>query len=274
MANNYTLGRGELHFASFLANTQNPGGERYIGNTPEWNATIESENLEHYDSDHGIRELDESIVLQTNRNASFITDNISPENIANFFFGSVTALAVTAQTVDDEVIEGVIVGLTYQLGMTPTNPVGARMLNVYTPAVPPVPGPEAPAVNVIVEPSGGGTAFVEGTDYTIDLVRGRLTILADGAITSGTDIQVSYKTLASTRDRIISGSKPIEGALRYISFNPVGKQFDWYMPYVKLAPNGDYALKGDEWQQIPFNVQILKKAGLEAIYVDGSPLAA
>lgn len=269
MANNYTLGRGELHFAQFKPETQNPGGERYIGNTPEWNATIESENLDHYDSDHGIRELDESIVLQTNRNASFITDNISPENIAYFFFGSVTALAVTAQTVDDEVIEGVIQGLTYQLGMTEANPVGARLLDVYTPGVDPTPD-----VNVIVEPAGGGTAYVEGTDYDINLTTGRLTIIAGGGIASATDIQVSYKTLASTRDRIISGSKPIEGALRYISFNPVGKQFDWYMPYVKLAPNGDYALKGDEWQQIPFSVQILKKAGLEAIYVDGSPLAA
>ena len=45
------------------------------------------------------------------------------------------------------------------------------------------------------------------------------------------------------------------------------------MPYVKISPNGDYALKGDEWQQIPFNIEILKKTGFEALYSDGRAYA-
>ena len=84
---------------------------------------------------------------------------------------------------------------------------------------------------------------------------------------------MDYTTLASSRTRIISGSTPIVGALRYIAFNPAGQQLDWYMPYVKISPNGDYALKGDEWQQIPFNIEILKKTGFEALYIDGRAYA-
>jgi hypothetical protein len=46
------------------------------------------------------------------------------------------------------------------------------------------------------------------------------------------------------------------------------------LPYVKLSPNGDYALKGDEWQQIPLSIEVLKASGKEAIYRDGVPAYA
>lgn len=273
--NNYTLGRGELWFSRFLPNTTTPEGERYIGNSPEWNANIETESLDHFDSDHGVREMDESIPLQTTRTASFITDNISPTNIAYFFFGSVSALAVAAATITAEVLPAVIPGLTYQVGMTDQNPVGARKLAVHTAAIPGSPG--TPAKNVILTDAAAATTYEEGVDYEIDMDRGRLYIkTADegGTIVAGTLPKITYKVSASTRDRIISGNKPIEGSLRYISFNPAGNQFDWYMPWVKLSPNGDYALKGDEWQQIPMSVQILKLANKEALYVDGQPFVA
>ena len=46
-------------------------------------------------------------------------------------------------------------------------------------------------------------------------------------------------------------------------------KIDYFFPAVSLSPNGDFALKGDEWQQIPLNVEILKGATNEAIYADG-----
>jgi len=46
------------------------------------------------------------------------------------------------------------------------------------------------------------------------------------------------------------------------------------MPYVKLMPNGDFALKGDEWQQLSFNIEVLKKGTLEAVYMDGRAVAS
>jgi hypothetical protein len=46
---------------------------------------------------------------------------------------------------------------------------------------------------------------------------------------------------------------------------------DYLMPYVRLSPNGDFALKSDEWQQLSLNVEILKLADYERIYVDGRP---
>src|SRR5690606_24730438 len=95
---NYTLGRGKLYFARFLAGTQIPDGFAYFGNTPEFNLTIESEVLDHFSSDEGIREKDDSIPLQVNRTGSLITDNIAVRNIALFYFGDdsiVTQIAAT-----------------------------------------------------------------------------------------------------------------------------------------------------------------------------------
>lgn len=259
MANNLTLGRGELWFAKYKPGTRDPEGERYIGNSPEFNATIESETLDHFDSDHGINEKDESITTQTNRTGSLITDNVSPENIALFFLGSSSALTIAAASVADEAINGVIPGLTYQLGMTETNPSGARLVDADKP------------FTVTDDAATDPVTFAAGTDYKINHDLGRLEIVAGGAITAGTNLRVTYDTKTGTRDRIISGSEAVSGALRYIAYNPVGSNFDWYMPYVKLSPNGDYNLKGEEWQQIPFSIEILKKAPLEAIYIDGRP---
>ena len=62
----------------------------------------------------------------------------------------------------------------------------------------------------------------------------------------------------------------VRGALRYISTNPVGPKKDVYWPYVKLTPNGDFSLKGDEWQTIPFTFEVLKKDNVTPrVVIDG-----
>lgn len=261
MANNYTLGKGELYFAQFETGTENPKGQRYLGNTPEFNLTIEEESLDHFSSDRGIREKDDSVSLQTTRTGSLITDNISPENLALYFFGSASALTVTGATVEDEEINAVEQGLFYQLGVSDENPTGHRELDLYS---------TGPDVNIVVTDDGEvPTTFVEGDDYVVNMTLGRIEILSGGDITDGTNLLVSYKTKTSSRTQIISGSSAIEGALTYLAVNPKGENIDYYMPRVKISPNGDIALKGEEWQQIPFSIEVLKATGKEAIYANG-----
>lgn len=260
MADNLTLGRGEVHFAQFKPGTQVPKGERYFGNTPELNLTINAQTLDHFSSDRGIREKDNSVTLETTRTGSTITDNINPDNVALFFFGSVEDLAIASVTVTDELLNDVELGLTYQLGTSGAHPSGHRGLDEV-----------ASGVNVIV--SVGDDTIVAGSNVTVDMELGRLTVLADATdIVDGDDLKIDYKVKAQTRTRIISGTQAIEGSMRYISKNPVGKLIDYFMPWVKITPNGDYALKGEEWQQLPFTLEVLKKPGLEAIYADGRPL--
>lgn len=253
---NYTLGRGEVHFARFKTGTQTPDGFRYVGNTPEFNLTIESETLDHYSSDRGIREKDDSVPLEVNRTGSMIMDDIQPENIALFFFGEESVVTQATVASDTETLEGIKAGHSYRLGQSASNVTGYAGINETGFAV---------AVN-------GGASLVVDTDYTMNFDTGMISFVDGSALAvDGADIDVTYAVSASTRSRIISGTEPVEGAMQYVAYNPKGDDFDYYMPYIKITPNGDYQLKGDEWQQIPFTLEILKPTVGEAIYMDGRP---
>lgn len=257
MANNYTLGRGQVHFARFQTGTQTPDGFFYIGNTPEFSLTIESQTLDHYSSDEGIREKDDSVPLEMNRTGSMVTDNIDPKNVALFFFGSdstVTQASVAAGA-PTETLTGIKAGHSYKLGSTSNNPAGYF-------------GIDTTGFSVDI----GVDALVADTDYTMDFDNGIITFLEGSLLAiDGADVELTYAVAASTRERVISGSEPVEGAMMYVTKNPKGTDCVFYMPYVKIAPNGDYALKGDEWQQIPLSLEILKPTVGEAIYRDGKP---
>lgn len=257
MANNYTLGRGKIYFGKFGDDGETPIGERYLGNTPECSFTIEAETLDHFSSDEGINEKDESVPLSTTRSGSFTTDNIDPENLAYFFFGEAGTLAVSTATVAAEPVGPVYGGYTYKLGVTDSVPMGQSNLIQHT----------APSTNIIVKDDTDTTTYDEGDDYTVDLNTGMVTIVDGGAIADGDTIHVTYKTSAHSVARVVSGSMPIEGSMRFVSTNPKGKLYDYFMPWVKITPNGDFALKGDEWQVIPFNLEILRKGALEAFYI-------
>lgn len=251
---NYTLGRGEVHFAKFAPGTQNTAGERYIGNTPNLSWAAEVEMLDHYNSDEGIREKDESIVLQVDRNGTVECDNIAMENLALFFFGDASTVTVTPATSEEETLTAVQAGLWYQLGTSAAAPAGLRMVSNLTAVL-------------------AATPLVAGTDYELDPELGRIRFMAGDAFVEGEDVGVTFDVAGHSFDRVISGSQPVEGALRFIAKNPAGKQIDYFLPWVKLTPSGDYALKGDEWQVMTFNIEILKKPGYEAVYADGRPTA-
>jgi len=252
---NQTLGRGEIHFSLFKTGTQTPSGFRYLGNTPEFNVTLENETLDHFSSDRGIREKDKSIVLETTATGSLTCDDIQLDNLALFFFGSTSTLVQTSATAATETFTDVIAGHSYQLGIGDSNPTGVRSVS-----------------NVVVEVAS--TPMTVTTDYTVDAELGIITIVDGGGIVTGDDVEVTYDRAAKSREQVISGTSQVEGALRFISYNPEGDKMDYYLPYVKLAPNGDFALKSDEWQQLPLTVEILKGTSRERIYIDGRPFTA
>lgn len=252
---NYTLGRGRLNFGQFKPGTQVPRGERYMGNSPEIAYSSSSETLDHYSSDGGVRVKDGSVILQQDYTGSFSLDDINMANLALFFLGDAQTLTVAASTVTGEVHTDVEVGFSYQLGTSVTNPSGVRDVTEIT----------------VARTGSGTTAPVAGVDYVVDPVLARITILEGGSIKNGDDLTVGYKVSAGTRDQVISKGKTIEGSLRYIANNPSGANIDYFMPYVKISPNGDFTLKGDDWQTVPFTIEILKKGDLEAIYMDGRP---
>ena len=256
---NYTLGRGELYFAPFIPGTTTPAGpQEYFGNTTEINLTSESEMLDHYDSDHGIRTKDDSVQLELNRTGTFITDHISPKNLAKWFAGvaqKVTQVLATAQTF---AIVDVQRGGRYQIGVTVGNPSGLRGLS---------------AVSAVKEGSPDVTLVVN-VDYTIDVETGGFVVLDTSAVVAdGDDVTVTYTADAISYNQIKSGSVgSLDGQLFYKSFNPRGAKFDYFFPKVTLSPDGDMALKGDDWQTLPFTFEALKLDDeTEVVYTNGRP---
>ena len=268
--NNYTLGRGEIYFARKDPVTGAMGGERYLGNTPAANLTAEEEKLEHFSSDRGIRIKDKVVTLQVNYTGTLEVDNIDYDNVALFFLGETESLTIAQTTVATEQVGvtgiGVEKGMFYQLGMTAANPAGAKGV-IF---------PGAAGTLFALTRSGGGGALVHGTDYVVNAELGRVEILETSTVIQDGDLlTATYTVAASTRRRVISGSTAVTGSLRYVAYNPEGEQIDYFMPSVTLSPNGDFALKSDEWQVIPFNIDVTKRdADTAAIYGEGRAVTA
>ena len=252
---NYTLGRGEIYFARFGDDgLEVPGPRVYIGNSTAFGFTISNETLDHYSSDRGVRQKDASVPLQVNRSGTLTTDNISNHNLALFFFGSASVQAVASAASVIETITTPVLGAFYQLGKSDVLPMGHRNITITS-----VTGPSSTPV------------YTLGDDYEVDLELGMISPLVDGDV--ATSMVVTYAVAASEMDLVISGSTPVSGELVYIAYNPEGKQIDYLFPKVTITPNGEFALKGDDWQALPFTVEILKKGDLEAIYSMGRAFA-
>lgn len=252
--NNLTLGRGRVFFAKFAPGTRTPTAERYFGNTPDLKLAITPETLEHFSSEGGVKEVDDAVTLKTTRKATLKTDNMTDENLALWFLGSSDVLNVAAATVSDEVIAGsrVTVDGIVQLGVTASDPSGANNVN-----------------SVVVTNTAGTTTYVEGTDYEVDEAAGFIHILVGGDIADGQALKVDYDVPAHKRTRSISGKESIEGQLRFVSDNPAGENKVYVMPYVRLSPAGDLMLKGDTWQEVEFQAEIIKSGGLAAVILNG-----
>ncbi len=259
--NNYVYGRGELHFDRMAPGTKTGTGERYLGNTPEFSLSTTSEALDHYDADHGINVKDDSIDTSNDLTASVITDNINGANLALFFTGDQLKNAVAAATAITDPDITVSKDRTYQLGTTDAQPAGARNINnVVAKKVTPGALPTDPPVLTPITLTG---------NIEVDLDLGRAYILADApGIAEGDVVRFTYDQDTYTNEIVIGKADSIFGAMRFISMNPKGKKRDVFLPYVKLTPNGDYNLKGDDWQQFGFSLEVLKKnSATERIYI-------
>lgn len=255
---NHVLGSGELYFSPFAPDTRTPTGQEYFGNTTEINLNVESEMLDHFDTDHGIRQKDDSVLLEKNMSGSFITDQISPKNLAKWFTGTALVIAQSAAVSVTETFTNVKRGVRYQIGATTINPPGVRGLS---------------SASAVME-GAPDVALVANTDIVYDLATGSFLIKSTSAVVTADDtedVTVTYSAPSLSYNRVTSGSEAnLEGELFYKSINGKGEQMDYYFPYVQLAPDGDMALKGDDWQQLGFTFQALKRDNdTEIVYTNG-----
>ena len=240
--------QGRLYFAPFKTGTRDPKGSKPMGNAPEFNITVDIEELKHKTSTFGIPVTDQTVITNREFSASITVDDFTMENLAYFFSGDYEQVTQTVATVTDEAIQDVSVNSIYYLGVTDANPYGARDLD---------------PTGFIVK--RGATTLVEGTDYLVDAERGSIQFLT-GA--EGDDYTVTYETLATTYTRAKSGSSENEGSLVLESKNATGDDVRVRMPYVKLKPNGDLSMITTEFATIPLSIEILALPNKQPFYID------
>jgi hypothetical protein len=147
---------------------------------------------------------------------------------------------LTGGTDTTETVADVARGLWVQLGVSPTTPQGVRGI-----------------ANVSI-------VGVEDTSYTVEGSTGRIYLHLDAP-----DI---YGITATVEDIVISKGESIEGQLRFLANNAAGANKDFFWPYVRLTPDGDFSLKGDDWQNMTFNFEILLRDSLvERQYITTRP---
>lgn len=241
---NYVVGRGKLFFTSFLTGTKTlSGGARYLGNSPELSLSQDEEKLDHYSSDEGIRVKDASVSLQNDMSGSFTLDDIQPENLAMWFRGAVESNVIAGGAVVNEPHNDVVKDAYLQLGLTAGNPIGARNVS-------------AVVINNVTQ---ANAVVTEAGNYEVDAVTGRVFVLADAPdIDAGDDLVIDYTAAAGTEEVVIAAGTVIEGRLEFFAANAAGQNRDYIWPYVQISPDGDFALKGDDWQTMSFTLEVLK----------------
>lgn len=245
-----TLGRGEVYFDPFAEGVRVGTGERYIGNTISFTITRTIDRQERWNSARGQKLQREGNVIREAHNVQFITDNIVIENLGLWYGQEAYSSAFQS---DEAVTESITVrgGRYFQLGKT-VRPSGVRAIT-----------------NVVVKI--GTTVISKIGNYEVDEDFGRLKILSGAQdIPDGTTLSVTFEWRTSITENLSSKAKDLFGSLRFISTNPVGPLRHYYFPFVRLAPRGGIDLKGDDWQQMPFEAEAMRITPSAAqVYVDG-----
>lgn len=162
---------------------------------------------------------------------------------------TVSGGTLTGGTDTSETITDVQRGLWLQLGVSPSTPQGVRG-----------------TTNVTI-------AGVDEDSYIVESGTGRIYVNEDAAdIVDGQTLEISYGVAATIEDIVIAKGESIEGELQFLANNAAGLNKDFFWPYVRLTPDGDFALKGDDWQTMTFNFEILLRDSLvERQYITTRP---
>lgn len=256
---NPVLGKGRVYFEQFAAGTTQGAGELYLMQTTEFNYNSASETLDYYDADEGLNVLVEQVTTKVDLTGKMVSRHISLEHVGLFLLSDgVQSTTVTSATAVTNAFTGVKRGRYLQLGKSAGTPQGVRGATVTGIALTSTPG----------TPITGTGNWVQTAD---DIALGRVYIEdASVGIADNANITVTYNVAAGSRSTVISKDQQIRGALRFVSDNPRGDQKDFYFPMVNISPDGDFNLKGDDWQEISWSFTALKRdSATERLYVDG-----
>jgi hypothetical protein len=218
----YTLGRGKLL-------VREDGDIQWIdlANIPEFNVTVTTEKLDHESSRHGLKKVDKTATTKQSAEGSAVLDVPVPENIKLFFMAdSITDESQTSGTV--------AVAEDYVVKFNRWTKIAKEDLS-----------------SVVVKDVTETTTYVEGEtdDYVLDAAAGLIAPIEGGGISDSDTLKITYSYGDVTISKVASATA--QNQKRHIWF--IGEPSDGVVEHARgfanIAPSGDLAMIGDEWQQ-------------------------
>jgi hypothetical protein len=246
----YNLGRGIIYFAVLDPTTDAPLYWRDMGNAPAFTISADSETLQHFSSREGLKTLDREVTLQRTLNLSFTLDEWNDENLAALFSATQT-----------EPTNGSVAGFTEYEMVAPGDALGGRWYDVVNSSG--VRCYDVDSAKLVIKTTAGSpVTLVEDTDYTMDNEMGRFFLISTAAriitmVTAGEGLDVTLTAKAGASDiyKIASlAETEINGAIKFISSNAAddGSRREFTIHKVSLKADGDVAMIGDDWGEMPF----------------------
>lgn len=227
-ANEY-IGRGKLFIDRFDANG-NRTGQQDVGNVTVLEVEDKVETKEKYESMDPASNLYARAVVRQTVSLKITGDEFTLDNIARVLNGTVEQItepgaAVVAETVTPS--GGAVLGRYYDLAF--------RNVTAFT------------------DLKQGATSLVEGTDFTIDLLNGRVYLLPTSAtITAGSALTADYTYGGYTYNAVNVGKvSAVDAYVKFIGDPVKGHQFQHEWWHVQFTPTGSMGfIKDDfgEWQ--------------------------
>ncbi len=248
----YDLGRGIIYAAKLnAAGLPDTDGFRDLGNAPEFNVNISTEDLRHKSSRNSLAFTDARCVISQEVALSWILDESNFQNVGDFLSGSSETytnphnltFAATAATVSTAVKRGNWYALV--------NDTGERVYNLDAAGL---------VYDVVLDPAGVATSLVEGTDYEVDRQMGLMRILTTSATANdGDTIGWAITTGATVQQNLdqvnVSDQSSVSLAILFVGSNACdnGQKVEAYFHKVSVSADGDMSLIGEEITQLPFN---------------------
>lgn len=228
------LGRGEVFLDRFLPGTRTGEGERYIGNTTGFQIERRFDTVDVRKASRGVKSKSFKDIVGEDVTLSFVTDNISMQNLGDWMGGDAERVTFAGDGAQMETVE-LVPGRFYQLGKHLFPGIGAR--NLF-------------GLSVRV-----GENFV--SDLYIDAQNGRFGVPLSRTDLIGQTATVEYEIRFSRSDLIETTRKAVRAAIRFLGKNAVGRNCNYYFPHVMLTPRDQVQLKGDTWQTLTFEADVL-----------------
>ena len=219
------LGRGMLFIDPFDANG-NRTGQQALGNVTLFDVENKVEIKEKYESMDPASSLYARAVVRQTVMLKITGDEYTLDNLAKALLGTIEVITAAGATDTDE----------------PLTPVGGAILGRYYDLA-------HRNVTVLTNVKQASTVLVLGTDYTVDLSRGRIYLLPTSpTITPGSQLTSTYTFATYTYNAVnIAKIGTVDAYLRFIG-NPVkGPAYEAEYWHTSFTPTGQLGFIADDF---------------------------